>query len=131
MEIQRISHVSINPFHIGQQVVAGIDWMLKTAVSLWFGDTSKATENDSPRDVANDRIKQIQWLLYQGYIKRRRMRRARNEQEQCQRFVLWSMRYSGKFRTLINLYPEWLEQFADPKHNRTKLMRTIAFHLYQ
>ena len=85
----------------------------------------------SPADIAIERIKKMQWLLYQGYVKRRGMKRLYNERKRCERFISWSAKYSGRFRSLIDLYPEWLDQFADPRCNRAKLMRTIAFHLYQ
>lgn len=85
----------------------------------------------SPADIALERINAMQWLLFRGYVKRHKMKRLYNERKRCERFIRWSAKYSGRFRKLIDLYPEWLDQFADPRCNHAKLMRTIAFHLYQ
>ena len=91
----------------------------------------KQNVTDSPQDVANARIKKMQWLLFEGYVERRRLRPLQNERRQCQRFIHWSGRYSSNFRKLLDLYPEWLAQFDEEEHDCTTLMRTIAFHLYQ
>lgn len=85
----------------------------------------------SAKDLANERIKMMQWLLYEGYVERRKLKPLQNERRQCNRFIHWSGRHSSNFRKLLDLYPEWLAQFDDPHHDRAKLMRTIAFHLYQ
>lgn len=98
---------------------------------LRFRQTGTKEFQLSPADIANERIKLMQWLLYQGYVKRKKMKPLRDERKKCERFIHWSTQYSGRFRKLVDLYPEWLAQFDDPKYSRTKLMRTIAFHLYQ
>lgn len=85
----------------------------------------------SPEDIAVDRINQIQVLLYRGYVRRKKLKRLRSREREMQRFASWMHRHSGNFRKLLEIYPEWLGQFDDPAHSRTRLMRTIAFHLYQ
>ncbi len=85
----------------------------------------------SPQDVALDRINRMQILLYRGYVKRQKLKALHHKDREVRRFIHWMSRYSGDFRKLLNVYPEWLSQFEDSAHGRAKLMRTIAFHLYQ
>ena len=85
----------------------------------------------SPQDIALDRINRMQVLLYRGYVRRQRLKTLRSRQREMQRFAQWLHRHSANFRHLIDLYPEWLAEFDDPSCPRARLMRTIAFHLYQ
>lgn len=92
---------------------------------------SRRPETLSPQDIAVDRINQMQVLLYRGYVRRKKLKTLRNQEREMQRFANWMHRHSSNFRKLLEIYPEWLGQFDDPAENRTRLMRTIAFHLYQ
>lgn len=85
----------------------------------------------SPQDIALDRINRMQILLYRGYVRRQRMKVIRSREWEMQRFTQWMCRYSGNFRRLVDLYPEWLAEFDNQSYPRARLMRTIAFHLYQ
>ncbi len=93
-----------------------------------FGSRPEAL---SPQDIAVDRINQMQVLLYRGYVRRKKLKTLRNREREMQRFASWMHRHSGNFRRLLDVYPEWLGQFDDPTESRARLMRTIAFHLYQ
>lgn len=92
---------------------------------------SRRTDELSAQDIALDRINRMQVLLYRGYVRRQRLKRLYRREREMQRFAQWMYRHSGNFRRLINLYPEWLAEFDDPSYPRARLLRTIAFHLYQ
>ncbi len=96
-----------------------------------LGRVSRRPGELSPQDIALDRINRMQVLLYRGYVRRQRLKALHSREQEMQRFAQWMFRHSGNFRRLVNLYPEWLAQFDDPSYPRARLLRTIAFHLYQ
>lgn len=97
-----------------------------------LGRISGVKPADSPQDIALARINEIQVLLYRGYVQRKKLERLYSREKELQRFLHWMTRHSSNFRKLLNMYPEWLGEFDDPRpRHRTRLLRTIAFHLYQ
>lgn len=101
------------------------DWI------AFLNQVSQRADRLSPRDIALDRINQMQVLLYRGYVRRQHLKKLSSHEREMQRFAQWMHRHSENFRRLIDLYPEWLAQFNDPAFPRARLLRTIAFHLYQ
>ncbi len=85
----------------------------------------------SPQDIAVERINRMQVRLYRGYVHRKGLKRLYRREREMQRFAQWMHRHSGNFRKLLEIHPEWLGQFGDPAYCQARLMRTIAFHLYQ
>lgn len=128
-----VPNVFPNPFEWAALWFQQYDERLATFSRNWIellhrlGNSRPATL--SPQDITVDRINQMQVLLYRGYVRRKRLKTLRGHE--MQRFAHWMHRHSGNFRKLLEVYPEWLGQFDDPAHSRTRLMRTIAFHLYQ